>query len=101
MESVGIPKIFKAVSEETVKNNKIYIKGLEMEALAFYLSKASGKGLKAAENFLAIKEAVDGGYSLREADNKRERNLQMRIEAIRNGIDNEPIQAVEETTVED
>ena len=80
MEAVGIPKICDALSKEKIKSGSIYIGGLELEALAFYLSKAKGKGRKAAENFLAMNSAVNAAYGLRAEDNKTESTLQQKYD---------------------
>jgi hypothetical protein len=86
MESFGIPKIHASVKKEKVKNGNIYLGGLEVEALSFYLSKANGKGMEAAERFLKMKEALDPAYKLREADNRKENNLMQTLEALKQGI---------------
>jgi len=80
MEAVGIPKICKALEKEKIKNGSIYIGGLELEALAFYLSKAKGKGRAKAEHFLAMNACVNEAYGLRAEDNKTESTLQKKYE---------------------
>lgn len=97
MESFGIPKIHAALMREDIKNGKIYLKGIEVEALSFYLMKAHGKGRKSAERFLKMKESVDEVYKIREADNRKENNLLHSVEALKQGIN---VSGAEETETE-
>jgi hypothetical protein len=86
MESFGVPKIHASIKKEKIKNGNIYLSGLEVEAFSFYLSKAHGKGMVAANRFLKMKEAVDPAYNLREADNRKENSLMQTLEALKQGI---------------
>lgn len=86
MEAFGIPKIYDAIKKEKIKNGNVYITGLEVEALAFYLSKSNGKGMESAKNFLLMKDAIDAAYNLREADNRKENALMQNLEALKQGI---------------
>jgi len=86
MEAVGIPKIVAAVNKEQIKNGSMYLPGLELEALAFYLSKCKGKGLEAAEKFLAMNEAINEAYGLRAADNKVENTLKQKLDYLKGAL---------------
>lgn len=86
MEAVGIPKIVAVVNKEQIKNGSMYLPGLELEALAFYLSKYKGKGLKEANKFLAMNEAINEAYGLRAADNKAENTLKLKLDYLKGAL---------------
>lgn len=81
MEAFGIPKVYDLVNKEEVKDGCIYLKGVEVEALQFYLSKAKGKGRAAAKRFLAMQEPVDAAYELRVKDNQEELTIQKKLDS--------------------
>jgi hypothetical protein len=87
MEGYGVPKVFDAVQKEKIKNGNIYLKGLELEALTFYISKFKGKGRAAAKKFVAIHNAVDPAYQLRAKDNQKEVNLQRKLESLKDALE--------------
>jgi len=87
MEAFGIPKVIAAISKEKIKNGCIYLKGLEVEALTFYLSKAKGKGLVSANKFLSMQNAIESSYTLRTQDNKEVMNTQMKYESLKEAYD--------------
>lgn len=86
MEGYGIPKVYDAVKKEQLKNGNIYMKGIEIEALAFYISKFKGKGRKAAMDFVSIHNAVDQAYTLRVKDNQKEFNLTKKLESLMDAL---------------
>ena len=83
MEAVGVPKICGAIEKEKVKNGVMYLPGLELEALAFYLSKYKGKGKEAAVKFLAMNEAINAAYGMRAGDNKVESTLKQKYDYLK------------------
>lgn len=85
MEAFGIPKILKALQKE-IKNGQIYLNGIEIEALSFYLMKANGKGAESAQKFLKMKDIVDAAYNLRIADNRKENAMEQNLAALEQGI---------------
>lgn len=86
MEAVGIPKIVSVVEKEEIKNGSMYLPGLELEALAFYLSKFRGKGLADAKRFLAMNEAINEAYGLRAEDNKVENTLKQKLDYLKGAL---------------
>lgn len=83
MEAVGVPKICDAIKKEKVKNGVMYLPGLELEALAFYLSKYKGKGRAEADKFLAMNEAINEAYGMRSGDNKTESTLKQKYDYLK------------------
>lgn len=86
MEGYGIPKVYDAVKKEQIKNGSIYLKGIELEALAFYISKFKGKGRQAAIHFASVHNAVDPAYTLRVKDNQKEFNLTKKLESLMDAL---------------
>lgn len=86
MQAYGVPKVYNAIAKEKVKDSRIYLAGLEVEALAFYLSKGKGKGKESAERFILMNDAVNTAYELRAADNKTEYNLGLKLDHLKTAL---------------
>lgn len=86
MEALGIEQLSKKLSEAKIKGGFIFLGTLEIEALHYFLSKVTGKGLKSAENHLKMVRTVNDALKLVKADNTQLTKLESTVAAISNGI---------------
>jgi len=81
-QCIGVPRIYDALKKEKIKDGHIYLPGMEVEALAFFLSKAKGKGRERAMMFADLNKAIGMSYELRAQDNKREDLLEKKLDGL-------------------
>jgi hypothetical protein len=90
MEALGIIELNKQLEKQEVKNGNIYLRGLEIDAVNFFMSKVDGKGLESAKAHIALVTAGNGAMTLVKADNNMLNQLMVELEAAENGIEVEP-----------
>ena len=89
-ESLGIIEIHKTlmqIKDEGVKNDTIFMKGLPITALHYFLSKQRGKGLKEAKTFISLYKPISLAHSEVEKDNLEIQNLEKELAAAQQGIE--------------
>ena len=86
-QAYGISKVYDALAKEDIKDGKVYLGGLEVEALAFYLSKAKGQGKLSAERWVRMNDAIAVAYELRARDNQKINNLDMKLNHLMSALE--------------
>lgn len=87
MEAYGATKVFDILKNADIKNDSIYVTSLEVEAIAFFLMKATGKGIKSAQNFMDLYKVSEKSLVLVKTDTDKLNSLMMNVAALAEGID--------------
>lgn len=92
MESLGIIRLSEKLREnkEKVKSGNIYLKSLELDALAFFISQMTGKGLESAKVHLSYMQPITNSLNMVKGDNATLNQLLLELEAAEQGIEVEP-----------
>lgn len=92
-ESLGVIEVEKDLAK-AVKEGKLYIGAIAIEAIYYYMSKVEGKGkttnataFEDVKDYIRILKAVTGGMERVKADNDKLRNAEFVVAARREGID--------------
>ena len=72
---------------EEIKDNTIFLNSLPLEATHYFLSKAKGKGLKEAENFISIFKPIAVALEEVKKDAGIIQNLEKDLAAAQQGIE--------------
>jgi hypothetical protein len=101
-EALGIVEVTKEL--DTIKDGKLFIKALAIEAIYYYMSKVEGTGTKpvgsafpSIAEYLRILKAITAGVERVKADNEKLNNAEFVLAARLEGIEpDSSINAVEE-----
>jgi len=92
-EALGIIEVEKDLAK-AVKEGKLYIGAIVIEAIYYYMSKVEGKGKTTGaiaftfvKDYIRILKAITGGMERAKADNEKLRNAEFVVAARREGID--------------
>lgn len=89
-EAVGIIEINKLITKfkkEKIKENTLFIEATPLDAIYYFLSKKTGKGLKEAENFVSILRPFGIALEISKQDAQSIANLEKELAAAQQGID--------------
>lgn len=89
-EAVGIIEINKLITKfkkEKIKENTLFIEATPLDAIYYFLSKKTGKGLKEAENFVSILRPFGIALEISKQDSQSIANLEKELAAAQQGID--------------
>ena len=95
MEALGVSQLSRELNKQKnkIKGGNIYLTGLDMDALNYFLGKAKGTGLTSAHNHIERMRYINDSYQLVQSDRGRAENLgarmdqkQYEIAAAENGI---------------
>jgi len=89
-EAVGIIEINKLITKfkkEKIKENTLFIEATPLDAIYYFLSKKTGKGLKEAENFVSILRPFGIASEISKQDAQSIANLEKELAAAQQGID--------------
>lgn len=89
-ESLGVIEVYKTLDKirhEEIKDNTIFLNSLPLEATHYFLSKAKGKGLKEAENFISIFKPIAVALEEVKKDAGIIQNLEKDLTAAQQGIE--------------
>lgn len=88
-EALGVKEVSKQIQKikkEGVKNQVIYMSALPLEASHYFITKAKGKGLKSAENFLDLYKPFDQALNDAKRDVATIKDLEKELAAAMQGI---------------
>jgi len=89
-EAVGIIEINKLITKlkkEKIKENTLFIEATPLDAIYYFLSKKTGKGLKEAENFVSVLRPFGIALEISKQDAQSIANLEKELAAAQQGID--------------
>lgn len=89
-EAVGIIEINKLITKlkkEKIKENTLFIEATPLDAIYYFLSKKTGKGLKEAENFVSVLRPFGIALEISKQDAQSISNLEKELAAAQQGID--------------
>lgn len=89
-ESLGVievHKILSGIQKEGVKNNTVFIESLPLEATHYFLSKTRGKGLKEAQEFIALFKPVSIALEEVKKDAESIQSLEKDLVAAQQGLE--------------
>lgn len=89
-EAVGIIEINKLITKfkkEKIKENTLFIEATPLDAIYYFLSKKTGRGLKEAENFVSILRPFGIALEISKQDAQSIANLEKELSAAQQGID--------------
>lgn len=89
-EAVGIIEINKLITKfkkEKIKENTLFIEATPLDAIYYFLSKKTGKGLKEAENFVSVLRPFGIALEISKQDAQSIANLEKELSAAQQGID--------------
>lgn len=89
-EAVGIIEINKLIAKfkkEKIKENTLFIEATPLDAIYYFLSKKTGKGLKEAENFVSVLRPFGIALEFSKQDAQSIANLEKELAAAQQGID--------------
>ena len=89
-EAVGIIEINKLITKlkkEKIKENTLFIEATPLDAIYYFLSKKTGKGLKEAENFVSVLRPFGIALEISKQDAQSIANLEKELAASQQGID--------------
>jgi GTPase involved in cell partitioning and DNA repair len=91
-ESLGVIEVKKDL-DKAVKEGKLYISSVAIEAIYYYLSKVEGKGKSTnassfddVKDYIRVLKAITGGMERVRADNDKLQNAEFVVAARREGI---------------
>lgn len=88
-ESLGVievHKILSSIKKGGVKDNTIFIESLPLEATHYFLTKVRGKGLKEAQNFIALFKPISIALEEVKKDAEAIQSLEKDLVAAQQGI---------------
>jgi len=89
-EAVGIIEINKLITKfkkEKIKENTLFIEATPLDAIYYFLSKKTGKGLKEAENFVSILRPFGIALEISKQDAQSIAHLEKELSAAQQCID--------------
>ena len=89
-EAVGIIEINKLITtfkNDKIKENTFFIEATPLDAIYYFLSKKTGKGLKEAENFVSVLRPFGIALEISKQDAQSISNLEKELAAAQQGID--------------
>ena len=88
-ESLGVievAKVLESIQKEGINGGTVFIQALPLEAMHYFLSKSRGKGLQAANDFLAIWKPLDLALQRTKSDASEIKDLEKELAAAQQGI---------------
>ena len=88
-ESLGVievVKVLESIQKEGINGGTVFIQALPLEAMHYFLSKSRGKGLQAANDFLAIWKPLDLALQRTKSDASEIKDLEKELAAAQQGI---------------
>ncbi len=96
MQALGIIELSKSLEKAEIKNDNIMLKALEIDAINFFLNKATGKGLKSAVAHIELAKPASMALKIVKLDTEKMQRMESELAAAENGI--EIAKLPEETT---
>jgi len=90
MEALGVTQVLqklKKIKDNGLHSGFMYLRKLELDAISFFHSSASGKGYSSAENFIFMIKPFNEPLKEAKADIDKLNQLEMKLAAVMNGID--------------
>lgn len=88
-ESLGVievMKVLEAIHKDGISGGTIFVQALPLEAMHYFLSKTRGKGLQAANDFMAIWKPLDSALQRAKSDASEIKELEKQLAAAQQGI---------------